>query len=83
MDDEQKQAEDKQLIRDYQITFDSDSGRRVLENLKKWSGYEDRIIPQGVPDVTAFELGRRDMFLHIKDKIDTDLDKEVQTETEG
>lgn len=83
MDDEQKQAEDRQLIRDFQITFDSDSGRRVLENLKKWSGYEDRIIPQGVPDVTAFELGRRDMFLHIKDKIDTDLDKEVQTETEG
>lgn len=78
MDDEQKQ-----LVLDYQITFDSEHGKRVLDDLQKWSGYNDRIIPAGVPDMTAFDLGRRDMFLHIKDKIDAELDKEVQETAES
>lgn len=70
--------EQKQIIIDYQITFDTDHGRRVKDDLQKWSGFDDRIIPAGVPDVTGFELGKRDMFLHIKDKIDADLDEERQ-----
>lgn len=73
----------KQLILDYQTVFGSEYGERVLADLSKWSGYEDRIIPQGIPDITAFDLGRRDMFLHIKDKIDADLDKEVQETAES
>lgn len=72
----------KQLVLDYKMTFDSEHGRRVLNDLQKWSGFNDRIIPAGVPDVTAFDLGRRDMFLYIKDKIDADLDKEVQETAE-
>lgn len=76
--------EQKQLVIDYQITFDSDSGRRVFENLRKWSGYEDRIEP--TPDDTlatlGFALGKRNMFLHIIDKINADPSKEVQTEAE-
>ena len=31
----------------------------------------------------AFELGRRDMFLHIKDKVDTDLNEERQETAES
>ena len=76
-------AKVKQLILDYQITFDTEHGRRVLDDLQKWSGYDDRIIPTGVPELTAFDLGRRDMFLHIKDKVDTNLDKEVQQTAES
>ena len=78
MDDEKKQ-----LLIDYKITFDSDSGRRVYDDLRKWSGYEDRIVPAGVPDMTAFELGRRDMFLHIKDKIDANPDEEKQEKADA
>jgi len=74
--------EQKQIIIDYQTVFDSDGGRRVLENLRKWSGFDNRIIPQGVPEVTAFALGRRDMFLHIIDKIEADPNKDRQTEAE-
>lgn len=75
--------EEKQLVIDYQTVFDSEYGRRVYANLMKWSGFNDRIIPQGVPDITAFELGRRDMFLHIKDKIETNLDEERQEMAES
>lgn len=73
--------EQKQLVIDYQTACDTDSGRRMYDDLMKWSGYNDRIIPNG--EMTGFELGRRDMFLHIKDKIDTDLNKEVQTQAES
>lgn len=73
--------EQKQLVIDYQTAYDTDSGRRVYDDLMKWSGYNDRIIPNG--EMTGFELGRRDMFLHIKDKIDTDLNKEVQIQAES
>lgn len=78
MDDNQKQ-----LVLDYKMTFDSEHGKRVFNDLQKWSGYNDRIVPQGVPDMTAFELGRRDMFLHIKDKIDANPDEEVQEVAEN
>lgn len=76
-------AEIKQLVIDYQTVFGSEYGKRVYADLRKWSGYEDRIVPQGTPELTAFDLGRRDMFLHIKDKIDADLDKEVQETAES
>lgn len=75
--------EQKQIILDYQMTFDTDHGRRVKDDLQKWSGFDDRIVPQGIPDITAFELGRRDMFLHIKDKMDADLNEEVQETAES
>lgn len=76
-------AKTKQLILDYQTAFGSEYGKRVYDDLSKWSGYEDRIIPQGVPDITAFELGRRDMFLHIKDKVEAKLDEERQETVES
>lgn len=73
----------RQLIRDYQITFDSDSGKRVYEDLAKWSGYEDRIIPTEFPAITGFDLGRRDMFLHIKDKVKANLNEGRQQTAES
>lgn len=73
--------EQRQLLIDYQTTFGSDSGRRVYDDIMKWSGYNDRIIPCG--EITGFNLGRRDMFLHIKDKMETEPDAETQTEAES
>lgn len=75
--------EQKQLLIDYQITFGSDSGKRVYDDIMKWSGYNDRIIPNGLADLTGFELGRRDMFLHIKDKMETEPDEERQDKAES
>ena len=78
-------AKTKQLILDYQIVFSSEYGERVLSDLRKWSGYEDRIIPIGIDGLVGAvsDLGRRDMFLHIKDKIDANLDKERQETAES
>jgi len=72
--------EQRQVVIDYQTVFDSEFGRRVYEDLKKWSGYNDRIVPNG--EMTGFELGRRDMFMHIKDKMDADLNEKVQETSE-
>lgn len=75
--------EEKQKISDYQITFSSDHGMRVLDDIQDESGYDKLIVPQGVPDVTAYALGARDLFLYIKEIINSKLDKEVQTEAES
>lgn len=75
--------EQKQTVIDYQTVFDTEYGRRVYADLMKWSGYNERIVPQGVPEITGFELGRRDMFLHIKDKLDTNLNEEIQEQAES
>ena len=72
----------KQTVIDYQTAFDTVYGRHVLANLREWSGFDDRIIPTGRPDITAFELGKRDMFLHILDKLNAHPDDEQQTESE-
>lgn len=76
--------EARQLIIDYQVAFGTPEGQRVLANLSYWSGYDGRIVP--TPDDTlatlGCALGKRDMFLHILDKVNEDLNKEVQTEAE-
>lgn len=83
MDDKQELTDkQKQRIIDYQTTFNSEQGKCVLKDLRRESGYEDKIVPQGVPDVTAYALGARDMFLYIKDKMDAKPDKRVQVESE-
>lgn len=70
-------AERKQLVLDYQIAFDSDSGRRVLEDLAKHCRYNEEI---DCDDAMVLQLatGMRNVFLYIKRKIDTNLDEERQ-----
>lgn len=72
----------KQLIIDYGITFDSDSGKRVLEDLCKFCGYDGALFQVGAPDATVFSLGLREVFLHIKAKIAEDPHKERITESQ-
>lgn len=66
----------KQLILDYQHLFDSARGLRVLDDLK--SRFDVRILPMGMPDVTAFQVGQRETYLYIMDKFTADPDVEVQ-----
>lgn len=77
--------EQRQLAMDFQMTFDTPHGKRVLGAMKKWSGYEDRIIPvQGFPEFLPFELGKREFYLYIKDKMDADISEpEHQVEAVG
>jgi len=55
----------KQLLIDYNITFTSEIGERVLEDLKKFCGYNDPCYMRGEPDFTAFKLGQRNVCLRI------------------
>ena len=66
----------KQLLLDYQEIFSTDAGKRVLADLA--TRFDGRIIPQGMPDCTGFELGKREAFLYIVDKVNADPDQQIQ-----
>lgn len=66
----------KQLVLDYQRFANTDWGKRILDDLK--SRFDGRIMPTGMPDVMAFEVGKRETYLYIMDKIEADPDAAVQ-----
>ena len=78
MDDNQKQ-----IIEDYQTAFATPAGKRVLADLQYRLNYRARIVPMGAPDATAFELGKREAYLYILDKIEADPEAKLQTVAEG
>jgi hypothetical protein len=55
----------KQLLIDYNVTFTSETGARVLEDIRKFSGYNNPCFVRGEPDTTAFNLGQRNVCLRI------------------
>lgn len=69
-------ANTRQLVLDYQQLAGVDWGKRILDDLK--TRFDGRIIPMGMPDVTAFEVGKRDAYLYILDKIEADPNAVVQ-----
>lgn len=77
----------QQLINDYLETFTSSHGQRVLDDLRRLSGFDFSIIPTGndghtdVYDVMRNE-GMRAVVIHILRKIDTKSKEERQTESE-
>ena len=70
----------REIIDDFQATFSSVVGRRTLDCLKQQSGYDDRIIPRGIDGIvgTLIDLGSRDLYLFIKDKMLADPNEQVQ-----
>ena len=56
----------KQLIRDYQFTFGSPDGLRVLEDLSLQCHEDTLCHVNGNPDGSAFEEGKRYVILHIR-----------------
>ncbi len=72
----------KQLIEDWQTIAATPAGKRALADLAWRMNYRDRIVPFGQPDVTAFELGKREAYLYILDKIEANPNI-VQQEVAG
>lgn len=70
----------KQLIIDYKITFGSEAGKRVYEDLKQFCLYDEPCFVQGSPDGTAFNLGIRNVVLRINAMKKADPDKKLQEE---
>ncbi len=76
--------EQRQLCMDFQATFDSPPGKRVYAAIKEFSTYEQRYSPNVHPSVTWCDLGKREMYLFIKDKIKADTSEpEQQQQAEG
>jgi len=71
---------DNQLLIDYRVTFNSESGQKVLKDLETFCGYNNPCFMRGESDMTAFALGGRNVFLRIKKFLDADLDKKLQEE---
>ncbi len=61
---------DPQLKMDYQITFNTEAGKRVLQDIRKHSSYDNPIHPRDKDkriDVNALlmEEGTRNLFIFI------------------
>lgn len=70
--------EQRQLCMDFQTIFDSEPGKRALKVLVDFSTYEQRYNPNVHPSVTWCDLGKREMYLFIKDKIEADTSEPAQ-----
>jgi hypothetical protein len=55
----------KELLVDYSMTFKSEHGAKVLEDLKTFCGYNAPCYARGESDHTAFNLGMRNVCLRI------------------
>ena len=58
----------EQLRRDYQSVFASESGQRVLEDLKQTCFYYDSTLNE-FPHIMAYSEGQRNVILHIATKL--------------
>lgn len=84
-DEEKREVDTEQLIRDYKYTFGSPDSKRVVENLKKLANYDLVLVPtdnNGRIDShqVMFNEGQRSVIVHILRKIKVDLGKPKQTE---
>tara|TARA_R100000278_G_scaffold118725_1_gene99549 strand:+ start:805 stop:1017 length:213 start_codon:yes stop_codon:yes gene_type:complete len=59
----------KQLIIDYKTTFGSESGQRVLEDLKKRCSFETTTFVKGDSHESAFLEGQRSMVLFLNNML--------------
>jgi hypothetical protein len=55
----------KELLVNYSMTFRSEAGTKVLEDLKVFCGYSGPCYVRGEFDHTAFNLGMRNVCLRI------------------
>lgn len=74
-------VKERQVIDDFQATFGTPHGQRVMAVLAKECKYNDEI---NCDDAMILSLwtGMRNVYLFIKAQLDADLNKEVQTEAE-
>lgn len=65
----------KQKQSDYKKVFDSDSGKRVLDDLKRRGFFFNTTLPQDNSELKmAYREGMRAMALHIKTMLEYDFE---------
>lgn len=71
-----------QLITDFQDTFGSAHGKRVLEDLKEHCNYDKEVdCDDGM--VLSQITGMRNVFVYIKKIMESDPNEKPQTQAEG
>ncbi len=70
----------KQLILDYQETFLSEAGKRVYDHLANVNFYNAQFGQMMAlsSQQVAFELGKREAFISIRDMLNANPDQELQ-----
>ena len=58
----------EQLRKDYQFVFKSESGQRVLEDLKQTCFYYSPTV-HALPHMMSYNEGQRNVMLHIETKL--------------
>lgn len=66
--------EQEQLVRDYQDTFASDFGKRVLKDLMNKCKLNSTSFVRGDPYETTFYEGNRDVILYILDMMQRQME---------
>ncbi len=84
-DEEKREEETGQLIRDYKFTFGSPDSKRVLNDLKRLANYDLVLVPlDNNGRIDSHQVmrneGNREVIVHILRKIKVDLGKPKQTE---
>ena len=72
-----------QLLIDYRVTFNSETGKKVMKDLEAFCQFNQPCFVRGEADSTAFSLGMRNVFLRIKKFVEADLTEEKQMEVEN
>jgi len=75
-----KKTDPKVLKAAYSSIFKGDMGKIVMNDMKEWCHINKTSLVPGQPDLTAFNEGKRFMFLRICSMAKIDLDKIIQEE---
>jgi len=62
----------EQLIKDYRETFNTASGKRVMEDLELRFFYRTSIV-SNIEHIMTYRSGLRDAVCHIKSMVETDI----------
>ena len=71
---EEAKALQEQLVKDYQATFHTDFGERVMKDLMNKCRMNTTSYSRGDPHETSFHEGNRDVMLYILDMMQRQLD---------
>ena len=71
-------TKDEQTVRDFRETFESPAGKRVLENLNKYSGALTVTPPTDALKM-AYKEGQRSVIIHIYSKLNRKINEPKET----
>ncbi len=74
------ETELQQMIIDWHTTFDSESGKRVLDRLSKFCLEKQSCYTQGDSHETAFNEGARSVILEIRRRLELNPNKPIQSD---